>query len=105
MSFRPSLLWTVAPTGQTSSQGAFSQCMQGTGWWMRRRAGLVPWCSAGAVEVAVHPQPVHLPPRSTCSLPTTGMLFSAWQAMTQALQPRQVLEVDRHAPGVAGVRA
>ena len=24
---------------------------------------------------------------ATCSLPTTGMLFSAWQATTHALQP------------------
>jgi hypothetical protein len=31
MSFRPSLLCTVAWTGQTGSHGAFSQCMQGTG--------------------------------------------------------------------------
>ena len=28
-------------------------------------------------------------PRATWSLPTTGMLFSDWQAMTQALQPMQ----------------
>ena len=28
-------------------------------------------------------------PSSTCSLPTTGTLFSAWQATTQALQPMQ----------------
>ena len=27
---------------------------------------------------------------STCSRPTTGMLFSAWQATTQAPQPMQV---------------
>jgi hypothetical protein len=27
----PSALWTVAWTGQTPSQGAFSQCMHGTG--------------------------------------------------------------------------
>ena len=26
-------------------------------------------------------------PCETCSFPTTGMLFSAWQASTQALQP------------------
>src|SRR5829696_3357398 len=36
MSFSPSSLCAVAATGQTTSQGAFSQCMQGTGWlWMR----------------------------------------------------------------------
>src|SRR5438046_2114850 len=28
----PSSSCTVAPTGQTTSHGAFSQCMQGTGW-------------------------------------------------------------------------
>jgi hypothetical protein len=33
MSFRPSLLCVVAATGQTTSHGAFSHCMQGTGWW------------------------------------------------------------------------
>ena len=33
MSLSPSSLWTVAATGQTTSQGAFSQCMQSTGWW------------------------------------------------------------------------
>src|SRR3989442_1693853 len=32
MSFRPSALCAVAPTGQTCSQGAFSHCWQGTGW-------------------------------------------------------------------------
>jgi len=31
MSLSPSALWTVAPTGQTTSHGAFSHCMQGTG--------------------------------------------------------------------------
>ena len=30
-------------------------------------------------------------PRTTCSAPTTGMLFSDWQARTQALQPTQAL--------------
>ena len=28
-------------------------------------------------------------PFSTCALPTTGTLFSAWQATTHALQPVQ----------------
>ena len=31
-------------------------------------------------------------PRATWSFPTTGILFSAWHATTQALQPRQVLK-------------
>ncbi len=30
-------------------------------------------------------------PRRTCSWPTTGTLFSLWQAITQALQPVQAL--------------
>ena len=30
-------------------------------------------------------------PRVTSVLPTTGILFSAWQATTQALQPMQAL--------------
>src|SRR5437773_12035537 len=32
ISFNPSALCTVAPTGQTCSHGAFSHCWQGTGW-------------------------------------------------------------------------
>src|SRR5258708_3357139 len=32
MSFRPSVECVVAPTGQTGSHGAFSHCMQLTGW-------------------------------------------------------------------------
>ncbi len=43
---------------------------------------------AGDVGIAVDPHPVHFPgcggPRSR---PTTGTLFSAWQATTQAEQP------------------
>jgi hypothetical protein len=31
--FKPSLEWTVASTGQTVSQGAFSQCWQSIGWY------------------------------------------------------------------------
>src|SRR6266852_9213945 len=32
ISFKPSALCTVAPTGHTCSHGAFSHCWQGTGW-------------------------------------------------------------------------
>jgi hypothetical protein len=32
MSFSPSWLCMVAPTGHTCSQGAFSHCWQGIGW-------------------------------------------------------------------------
>ena len=41
-------------------------------------------------------------PLATCSLPTIGMLFSAWQATTHAVQPMQD-QVDRHAPLVERV--
>ena len=83
MSLSPSSLWTVAPTGQTSSHGAFSHCMHGTGWKYVSRIVEV------ALVVAVDAHPVHLPAARHLSLPTTGMLFSAWQATTQALQPMQ----------------
>ena len=76
--------WTEASTGQTGSQGAFSQCMQGTGWKPADRLAARPRL------VAVDPQPVHHRARlATSSGPTTGMLFSDWQATTQALQPMQ----------------
>ena len=32
ISLSPSALWVVAPTGQTISHGAFSQCTQARGW-------------------------------------------------------------------------
>ena len=56
MSFRPSALCVVAATGQTTSHGAFSHCMHGTGWWYRLTA------SSGSVagEVVVDADPVHL---------------------------------------------
>ena len=42
----------------------------------------------------------------TCSLPTTGMLFSAMQATTQALQPMQAFRsmLMPQAAGPAGLR-
>ena len=43
----------------------------------------------GSDEVAVDPQPVHLRGLATPALPTTGMLFSAWHATTQAPHPVQ----------------
>ena len=45
-------------------------------------------------KVMIDPQPIHLTLFSaTCSFPTTGILFSDWQAMTHALQPMQVLRL------------
>ena len=32
----------VAATGQTCSQGAFSHCMQGTGWWYVSGVSMLP---------------------------------------------------------------
>ena len=83
MAFRPSRSWTVAPTGQTSSHGAFSQCMHGTAW-------KATWGAAGSPEKyrSTRIQCISRP-CETCSLPTTGTLFSDWQAVTQALQPMQ----------------
>ena len=42
-----------------------------------------------AGEVPVDADPVHLAPFLTWALPTTGMLFSLWQAVMHALQPVQ----------------
>ena len=81
MSFRPSLEWTVAPTGQTTSHGAFSHCMHGTGW--KNVTGIV----AVALIVGIDAEPVHVAAICVCSLPTTAILFSAWQAIMQLLQP------------------
>ena len=42
-------------------------------------------------------------PRATCSLPTTGMLFSALAGDHAGVAADAGVEVDRHAPGVAVV--
>ena len=77
------MLCTVAPTGQTTSQGAFSHCMHGTGW--KYVFGFV---RRALVDRSMRSQCMWRP-RLICSLPTTGILFSAWHATTHALQPMQ----------------
>ena len=42
-----------------------------------------------ADEIGVDAEPMQFPALSTWSLPTMAMLFSLWQAITQALQPMQ----------------
>jgi len=54
MSLRPSLECVVAATGQTSSQGAFSQCMHSTAVMRPPDDRVV------ALVVAVDADPVHL---------------------------------------------
>ena len=83
-SFRPSSLCTVADTGQTGSHGASSHCWHNIGTW--------PTCgfSVGADVVHVAPDPVHGPAaRRPASGPTTGMLFSDWQAISHPPHPTQ----------------
>ena len=59
------------------------------------------WLHSGIVDVRprskIDPQPVHFPALD-CSLPTIGMLFSAWQATTQALHPMHAVMSIDHAP-------
>ena len=75
-------MWTVAATGQTCSQGASSQCMQGTGW--TTTSGL----PEGSPEKYRSRRIQCISrPFATWALPTTGMLFSLWQATTHALHP------------------
>jgi hypothetical protein len=87
ISLRPSSLCVVAATGQTYSHGAFSQCWHIIGWNVA--------CGFSSAEASPQPVPKYASIRSQCiarwrstwSLPTTGMLFSLWQATTHALQP------------------
>src|SRR5690348_1633637 len=88
MLFSPSGLCVVAPTGQTGSQGAFSHCMHGSGWKYARGLAASEWESPDSKYVSMRIHPIHRP-FLTCSLPTTGMLFSEKQATTQELQPTQ----------------
>ena len=78
----------MAATGHTCSQGAFSQCMQGRGWkWAR----IVSECWGAPEKYRSTRIQCISRPLATCSRPTTGMLFSATQATTHALQPMQEL--------------
>jgi len=61
--------------------------MHGTGW--NTTSGL-PDGLAG--EVPVDAQPMHLAVIRIWALPTTGTLFSLWQATMHALQPMQVFK-------------
>ena len=72
----------MACTGHTSSQGAFSQCMHGTGWIVDVSGLSSRPCSSVSMRSQCMSRRI-----ATCSLPTTAMLFSDWQATTQALQP------------------
>jgi len=90
--FRPSVSCTVADTGQTLSQGAFSQ------WWQVMAVAPGVGLLRLAAEVAVDAVQCISRPQHLC-LPTMGMLFSAWHATTHALQPMQ-LPGPPHAPAV-----
>src|SRR5215467_11463152 len=82
----PSVLCVVAATGHTYSHGAVSQCWQNIGW--KYASGL----SAGPSKyVSIRIQCISRP-RATSFLPTVGMLFSAWQAITHALHPTHLLK-------------
>src|SRR5579863_945708 len=86
MSFRPSELCAVAPTGQTYSHGAFSHCMQGKGSKYISGASIPPW-----KYVSIRIQCM-MRPRSTWSLPTIATLFSDVHATTHALHPTHLFK-------------
>ncbi len=73
----------MALTGQTYSQGAASQCTQASGWETDCGSSGLPSKYRSTRSQCISRL------RATCSFPTVGMLFSAWQAMVQAPQPMQ----------------
>ena len=73
----------MAATGQTCSQGASSQCMQGTGWTTTSGPAGSPEKYRSTLIQCISR------PFATWTLPTIGMLFSLWQAVMHALQPMQ----------------
>ena len=86
-------MWTVALTGQTYSQGAFSQCMQGTAG---RR------CAARRrhpVEVAVDAEPVHLAPAHTSVLADDRDVVLGLAGDDAGAAADAGVEVDAHGPG------
>ena len=83
---------TPARTARPRSAGRTSAGTCCAGW------PAVPSCPA------LQAQPVLAAARRPpAALPTTGTLFSAWQATTHAWQPVQRVDVHRHAPAVARV--
>src|SRR5688500_1262465 len=86
----PSVSCTVAATGHTSSQGALSQWTQSIGWNTTSGFSAAAPSACGSV---FQYRPMRLQCISrlilTWSVPTLGMLFSAWQATMHAEQPMQ----------------
>jgi hypothetical protein len=82
---RPSDEWIVAPTGHTCSHGAFSQCTQNSGWWTISGESGLPEKYRSIRSQCISRFMM------TLALPTTGTLFSAWQATLHALQPVHTL--------------
>src|SRR5690606_7414039 len=82
----PSLLWLVAETGHTFSQGALSQCWQSIGW--KTISG---FCGLPVkyLSILIHCISWNL---ATSFFPTVEILFSATQAMVHAPQPIHVFK-------------
>src|SRR5690242_17969102 len=97
----PSLLCDVAATGQTFSHGALSQCWQSIGW-------NIVWIESGSLGFPVKYLSIRIQciswNLSTSFFPTTGTLFSALHAITQAPQPKHALrsiDIPHFAPGLS----
>src|SRR4051812_12232734 len=115
----PSSSCTVAATGQTGSQGAFSQCMQRRGWWDAPRVVRPPRVAGGvlavhaeaglvvrlgvveaAVVVAVDVDPLHLAAPGHLLLAHDRDVVLRLAGHDAGAAADAGIQVDRHPPGV-----
>jgi hypothetical protein len=89
---QPLVVVHVAPTGQTTSQGAASQCMHRTGWNALRRGGV-------ALVIAVDAQPVHFALAQHLLLADGRDVVLRLAGDDAGVAADAGIQVDAHAPG------
>ena len=99
MSFRPSLLCTVAPTGHTGSHGAVSQCIHGTGWKYVLGFSTSPWW-----YVSTRSQCISRPRMHFGLADDRNVVFGLARHDARVAAIARV-DVDRHAPLVTAAFA
>ena len=87
-------MWLVAPTGQTTSQGAFSHCMHGHR--LEKCLGIV----AVALVVGIDANPVHVAADDGLLFADDGDVVLRLAGQHAVVAAHAGVQVDRHAPGV-----
>ena len=92
ITFSPSESCTVAPTGQTTSQGACSQCMHSMGW--KKLVGRVGF----AFVIAIDAQPVHFALMHHLLLADDGNVVLGLAGDDAGVAADAGVQIDTHRP-------